>query len=129
MIVASRKRLCRRLFGIAPALLAATIAAHRVEAQVSKVPLDVNAVGCISQTQDTAAAPPTGHEQGAAKGLTLSRATIKLADGRAVGAAPRSAVRDRCLPATDRAAPTPQPAAHRCRWSSRSGWWARSPRS
>jgi len=92
MIAASRKRWRRRLFGIAPALLAAATAAHRVEAQASKAPLDVKAVGCISQTQDTAAAPPTGHEQGAAKGLTLSRATLKLGDGRGVGEPPRSAV-------------------------------------
>jgi hypothetical protein len=82
-----------RLVWIAPALLVATTAAHGSEAQQeSKVPEDVIATGCVGQMQDTAAAPATGHEQGAAKGLTLSRATLKLSDGRAVGAPPPSAV-------------------------------------
>jgi hypothetical protein len=92
MIAPSRKRSHCRLFGIATALLAAVTAAHRLEAQTPKAPMDVSAVGCITQSPDTAAAPPTGHEQGAAKGLTLSRATIRLSDGRAVGVPPRSAV-------------------------------------
>jgi hypothetical protein len=83
----------RRLFGIATALLVAITAAHVLGAQraLTEAP-NVSAVGCITQSPDTAAAPPTGHEQGAAKGLTLARATIKFGDGRAVSAPPRSAV-------------------------------------
>lgn len=83
----------RRLFGIVSAFLIAITAARVLEAQrAPTVAPDVTAVGCITQSPDTAAAPPTGHEQGAAKGLTLARATIKSSDGRAVGAQPRSAV-------------------------------------
>jgi hypothetical protein len=83
----------RRLFGISTALAMALTAASVLEAQrAPTVSPSLTAVGCITQSPDTAAAPPTGHEQGAAKGLTLTRATIKSADGRAVGAPPRSAV-------------------------------------
>jgi hypothetical protein len=82
-----------RLVWVAPALLVATTAAHRIEAQqVSKASADVIATGCVGQMADAAAAPATGHEQGAAKGLMLSRATIKLTDGRPIGTPPRSAV-------------------------------------
>jgi hypothetical protein len=92
MMAPSQQRSRRWLFGIAFALVAAVGPAHWLEAQTPKAPLDVNAVGCVTQTQDAAAAPSTAHEQGAAKGLTLSRATLKLSDGRAVGTPPRSAV-------------------------------------
>lgn len=43
----------------------------------STPPPPITAVGCIAQTPDNAAAPPTGHEQAAAKGLTLTRATTR----------------------------------------------------
>ena len=43
-------------------------------------PPPITAVGCIAQVPDNAAAPPTGHEQAAAKGLTLTRATTRGAD-------------------------------------------------
>jgi len=82
----------RRLVGIASALLMALTAARGLEAQRAAVAPTVTAVGCITQSPDTAAAPPTGHEQGAAKGLTLTRATLKPGDGRATGTPPRSAV-------------------------------------
>jgi hypothetical protein len=83
----------RRLFGIATALLTVVGAARMLEAQRAPTPPpNVTAVGCVTQWPDTAAAPPTGHEQGAAHGLTLARATTKAGDGRAVGALPRSAV-------------------------------------
>jgi hypothetical protein len=56
-----------RLIWIAPALLVATTAVHRIEAQqVPPAPENVIASGCVGQVQDTAAAPATGHEQGAA---------------------------------------------------------------
>ena len=83
----------RRLFGAVTALLIGIAAARAVEAQAKpEVTPNITAVGCVTQSPDTAAAPPTGHEQGAAKGLTLARATIKSSDGRVVGAPPRSAV-------------------------------------
>ena len=83
----------RRLVGIAIALLVALTAARALEAQrAPTVPATVTAVGCIAQSADTAAAPPTGHEQGAAKGLTLARATVKSGDGRDAGTPRRSAV-------------------------------------
>jgi len=83
----------RRLFGIAAALVVAAAAASVLEAQRGQAATPtVTAVGCITQLPDSAAAPPTGHEQGAAKGLTLARATLKSSDGRAAGAPPRSAV-------------------------------------
>ena len=83
----------RRLFGIVTALLAMCAAPLRLDAQRSPTATpDMTAVGCITRSDDTAAAPPTGHEQGAAKGLTLARATMKSSDGRAVGTPPRSAV-------------------------------------
>jgi hypothetical protein len=83
----------RRLFGIAIALLTVTAAAHAHAFQrASPVPPSVTVIGCVTQSPDTAAAPPTGHEQGAAMGLTLARAAIRSNDGRAEGAPPRSAV-------------------------------------
>jgi hypothetical protein len=83
----------RRLFGIVTALVVAIAAAHVLEAQrAPAVAPSVTAVGCVTQSPDTSAAPPTGHEQGAAKGLTLARAAVKSGDGQAVGATPRSAV-------------------------------------
>jgi hypothetical protein len=51
----------------------------------------VTATGCVVQSDNTVAAPPTGHEQGAAKGLTLTRATITTRDARSGGLS-RSAV-------------------------------------
>ena len=83
----------RHLMGSATALLMICTAARVLEAQQPpKAPPNVTAVGCISMSQDTAAAPPTGHEQGAAKGLTLTRSTLKASDEPAVGAPSRSAV-------------------------------------
>jgi len=83
----------RRLFGTAAALVVAIAAARMLEAQrAPTVAPSVTAVGCITQLPDSAAAPPTGHEQGAAKGLTLARATLKSSDGRALSAPSRSAV-------------------------------------
>lgn len=85
------------LVGTATALFTIGLAAHASAAQApgtsaSRVALGVSAIGCVAQAPDTAAAPPTGHEQGAAKGLTLARATVKSPDGRAIGDPPRSAV-------------------------------------
>lgn len=83
----------RRLFGIATALLMATTAGRALDAQrAPAVAPNITAVGCLAQSPDTPAAPPTGHEQGAAKGLSLARATVKSGDGRGVGTPPRSAV-------------------------------------
>ena len=45
-------------------------------------PPPITAVGCIAQAPDKAAAPPTGHEQEAAKGLTLARATTRAPNAR-----------------------------------------------
>jgi hypothetical protein len=45
-------------------------------------PPPITATGCIAQAPDNIAAPPTGHEQEAAKGLTLTRATMKAPDRR-----------------------------------------------
>ena len=46
-------------------------------------PPPIVAMGCIAQAPESAAAPPTGHEQAAAKGLTLTRATTRAPDTRA----------------------------------------------
>ena len=68
-------------------------AVHGLGAQSPPAPPpEVTAVGCIAQQPDTAAAPPTGHEQGAATGLALTRAQVKPRDGRGAGAPPQSAV-------------------------------------
>jgi hypothetical protein len=110
MPAASTRRLC----GIATTLLMTITVARVLEAQrAPALEPNVTAVGCITQAPDTTPAPPTGHEQGAAKGLTLARATIKSGDGRAAGAPPRSAVPG-SLPAgagsgTTDAAPPRQP--------------------
>jgi hypothetical protein len=83
----------RQLFGAVSVLIVTMAAVPAIEAQRAPTPTpNITAVGCVIQSPDTAAAPPTGHEQGAAKGLTLARATIRSTDGRAAGAPPRSAV-------------------------------------
>ena len=50
-------------------------AAFDLQAAPTPPPPPITAAGCIAQAPDKAAAPPTGHEQEAAKGLTLTRAT------------------------------------------------------
>ena len=45
-------------------------------------PPPITAVGCIAPAPDNAAAPPTGHEREAAKGLTLTRATTRAPNAR-----------------------------------------------
>jgi hypothetical protein len=90
MFAASRFLPACRLFGIVMLLVAA---AHGLSAQQAPgAAPDVVAVGCVAQPPDTPAAPPTGHEQGAARGLTLTRTTLSPSEGRAAGAPPRSAV-------------------------------------
>jgi hypothetical protein len=46
-------------------------------AQVPQTPASVTAVGCVAQLPDAPTAPPTGHEQAAAKGLTITRARLE----------------------------------------------------
>lgn len=59
-------------------MLAALFLAAAWNMQAAPTPLPpITAVGCIAQAPDNAAAPPTGHEQAAAKGLTLTRATTR----------------------------------------------------
>ena len=53
-------------------------------------PVNITAVGCLAQLPDSAAAPPTGHEQDAAKGLALTRVAVPQRDAGAN--TPRSAV-------------------------------------
>ena len=48
----------------------------------STPPPPITAVGCLAQAPDKAAAPPTGHEQEAAKGLTLTRAGTRAPEVR-----------------------------------------------
>ena len=94
MTVASCRAAVRPLFvlgAVIGAISAATIPARASQAAPGAPP-DVTAVGCIAHQPDTAAAPPTGHEQGAATGLSITRATVKSRDGRNPGDAPRSAV-------------------------------------
>jgi len=89
MLAVSTRRLC----GTVAALAVVVAAARMLEAQrAPTVTPTVTATGCVTQSPDSAEAPPTGHEQGAAKGLTLTRAAIKSSDGRAAGSVPRSAV-------------------------------------
>src|SRR4029453_17862015 len=45
-------------------------------------PPPITAGGCIAPAPDNAVAPPTGHEQEAAKGLTLTRATTRAPNAR-----------------------------------------------
>jgi hypothetical protein len=56
----------------------------------AKAPAGLTVVGCLAQLADSPSAPPTGHEQDAAKGLALTRVTVPPRDAR--GNAPRSAV-------------------------------------
>jgi hypothetical protein len=61
-----------------------------LRAQAATPPVNITAVGCLAQLPESAAAPPTGHEQDAAKGLALTRVATPQRD---VGAStPRSAV-------------------------------------
>jgi hypothetical protein len=50
-------------------------------------PQSITAAGCVGQLPDSPAAPPTGHEQAAAKGLTLTRANVAARDTRGTQAA------------------------------------------
>jgi hypothetical protein len=71
-------------------MLAALLLAAASNLQATPAPPPpVTAIGCIAQSPDNATAPPTGHEQAAAKGLMLARATVR-SDAR--GGAGRSAV-------------------------------------
>ena len=100
-------------FALAPIAAFVVLAApsRELRAQTSTPPVNITAVGCLAQLPDSAAAPPTGHEQDAAKGLALTRVA---APRDASANTPRSAVPG-SLPAgsgtgtTDSA--TPRPAA------------------
>jgi len=93
MPASSFARRRRAIVVLCAVLLAAVSSSSGLAAQRSSTaPPTVTATGCVSQPPDAGTAPPTGHEQGAALGLTLSRATIKSSDGRAVDAPARSAV-------------------------------------
>jgi hypothetical protein len=78
---------------LAPILLAALLSlaglARDLYAQSAPKPAAaITAAGCLAQLPDNPAAPPTGHEQAAAKGLALMQASTRDTPG----AAPRSAV-------------------------------------
>jgi len=94
MTVASYRAAARPLIvlgAVIGAMSAATT--HTLASQaVPGAPPDVTAIGCVAQQPDTASAPPTGHEQGAATGLSITRATVKSKDGSNPAAPPRSAV-------------------------------------
>ena len=94
MTVASCRAAVRPLFVLGAVIGAIGAAAipGRASQAAPGAPPDVTAVGCIAHQPDTEAAPPTGHEQGAATGLSITRATVKSRDGRNPGDAPRSAV-------------------------------------
>jgi hypothetical protein len=109
MCTRSCRRETRWLAAAALAVLPTTLPAQRSGAP-SEPPPTVIAIGCVAQHPDTASAPPTGHEQGAALGLTLARATLKTADGRTPSTAPRSAVPG-SLPAGTNSGTTPEAAA------------------
>jgi hypothetical protein len=61
-----------------------------IQAQATTPAVNVTAVGCLAQLSESSAAPPTGHEQDAAKGLALTRVATPQRDAGAN--APRSAV-------------------------------------
>jgi len=64
-------------------MLTALLLAAALNAQAAPAPPPpITAVGCLAQTPESVAAPPTGHEREAAKGLTLTRATMKAPDRR-----------------------------------------------
>ena len=93
MTVALCQRAARPLVVLAVVIGVVSATVHGLAAQsASAPPPEVTAIGCIAQQPDTAAAPPTGHEQGAATGLALTRAQVKPRDGRGAGAPPQSAV-------------------------------------
>jgi len=92
MTVALCRRAARPLVVVA-VIGGASAALHGLAAQSAPAPApEVTAIGCVAQLLDTATAPPTGHEQGAATGLTLTRARVTLRDARGASAPPRSAV-------------------------------------
>jgi hypothetical protein len=61
-----------------------------IQAQTTTPPVNITAVGCLAQLTDSPAAPPTGHEQDAARGLALTRVATPQRDAGA--SPPRSAV-------------------------------------
>lgn len=52
------------------------------QSAAAPAPPSITATGCVGQLPDNPAAPPTGHEQAAAKGLTLTRANVPGRDTR-----------------------------------------------
>src|SRR5687768_4572303 len=72
------------------ALVVLAASSREVRAQGATPPVNITAVGCLAQLPDSAAAPPTGHEQDAAKGLALTRVAMPQRDAGAD--TPRSAV-------------------------------------
>jgi len=110
MTISSCRRAARPLVAFAVVIGAASAAPHGRAAQPVPAPApEVTAIGCVAQLLDTAAAPPTGHEQGAATGLTLTRARVTLRDAGGGGAPPRSAVPG-SLPAGSGSGTTPDSA-------------------
>ena len=79
-------------FSLIPLAVFVVLAAssRELRAQAATPPVNVTAVGCLAQLPDSAAAPPTGHEQDAAKGLALTRVAMPPRDAGAN--TPRSAV-------------------------------------
>jgi hypothetical protein len=72
------------------ALVVLAAPSRELRAQAATPPVNITAVGCLAQLPDSAAAPPTGHEQDAAKGLALTRVATPQRDAGAD--TPRSAV-------------------------------------
>ena len=101
-----------RVRALVPVLVAALLACagstRELDAQAGATPPpSVTAVGCLTQTPDAPAAPPTGHEQAAAKGLTLTRAIVQTGETRtgARSAVPGSQPSGSGTGTTDRAVP------------------------
>lgn len=68
--------------------LPGTARVPRAQSVPAPAPPSITATGCVGQLPDNPAAPPTGHEQAAAKGLTLTRANVPARDTREKPAAP-----------------------------------------
>jgi hypothetical protein len=81
LAVAMYRRHARHALTMVASLLALGGPATTLYAQAAAdLPPTVTASGCVVQAASTAGAPPTGHEQAAATGLTLTRATLSTSE-------------------------------------------------
>lgn len=106
----------------------ALVEPHAAAQRGDTAPAIVVATGCVAQHPDTATAPPTGHEQGSAQGLHLTRATMQPGNARNASAPPRSAVPG-SLPSGTNSGTTPEAPAVKTQGPIEQSFWLVGPKT